>query len=129
MVLPAATGLGVPLLVIARSQATFTLVVTVVVLLALLGSEVVAETEDVAVIVPIATVEGTFKTTTMSAEVPAARFAVSLQVTVPVAPTAGAVQVHPEGANTDWNVVFTGVASVNPTPAAAAGPLFVTVCV
>jgi hypothetical protein len=105
------------------------LVVTVVLLFALLGSEVVAETEEVAVIVPIATVEGTFSTTTMSAEVPAARFAVSLHVTVPVAPTAGVVQVHPAGASTDWNVVFTGVASVNATPVAAAGPLFVTVCV
>ena len=38
-------------------------------------------------------------------------------------------QVHPAGASTDWNVVFTGVASVNATPAAAAGPLFVTRCV
>jgi hypothetical protein len=105
------------------------LVVTVVLLLALLGSEVVAETEEVAVIVPMATVEGTFNTTMMSAEVPAARLAVSLQVMVPAMPTAGIVQVHPAGASTDWNVVFTGVASVNPTPAAAAGPLFVTVCV
>ena len=126
---PEATGLGVPLLVIAKSQATFTLVVTVVLLLALRGSAVVAETEEVAVIVPMATVEGTFNTTTMSAELEAARFAVSLHVTVPVAPTAGVVQVHPAGASTDWNVVFTGVASVNTTPAAAAGPLFVTVWV
>jgi sirohydrochlorin ferrochelatase len=129
IVFPAVTGFGIPLLVTARSQATFTSVVTVVLLLPLLGSAVVAETEEVVVIVPIATVEGTFNTTTISAEVDAARLEPSVQLIVPVAPTAGVVQVHPAGASTDWNVVFAGVASVKAAPAAAAGPLFVTVCV
>jgi hypothetical protein len=104
-------------------------VVTVVLLFALLGSEVVADTEEVAVIGPVVTVEGTFNTTTMSAEVPAPRFALLLQVMVPVAPTAGVVHVHPAGASTDWNVVFAGVAWANETPAAEAGPLLVSVCV
>src|ERR1700751_3986328 len=115
MMAPAATGLGIPLLVTAKSQVTFSLVVTVVLLFALLGSEVVADTEEVAVIGPVVTVEGTFTTTTMSAEVPAGRLELSLQLTVPVAPTAGVVQVHPAGASTDWKVVFAGVASVNAT--------------
>jgi hypothetical protein len=129
MVAPAATGLGIPLLVMAKSHVTFRLVVTVVLLLALLGSEVVAETAEVAVIGPTVTVDGTFNTTTMSAEVPEPRFALSVQVMVPVAPTAGVVHVHPAGASTDWNVVFAGVAWVSETPVAAAGPLFVMLCV
>jgi hypothetical protein len=125
----AATGLGVPAFVTERSQATFTFVVTDVLLLLALGSDVVADTEDVAVIVPIATLDGTFNKTTISAVAPELRFDESVQVTVPVPPTAGVVQVHPTGAETDWNVVFAGVASVKLTPAAAAGPLLVTLCV
>src|SRR3954447_21244209 len=129
MMFPAVTGLGVPLFVTDKSQITFTPVFTVELLLARLGSEVVAETEEVAVMVPIATVDGTFNTTTMSAEVPAPRLAVSLQVIVPVPPTAGVVHVHPAGASTDRNVVLGGVTWVKMTPVAAAGPLFVTVSV
>jgi len=129
MLFPAVTGLGVPLFVTDRSQITLTLVVTVVLLFALFGSDVVAETVDVAVIVPIATVEGTFTTTTISAEDPELRLEPSVQFTVPVAPTAGVVQVQPAGASTDWKVVFVGVASLKAAPVAAAGPLFVTVCV
>ena len=126
---PAATGLGEPLFVTDRSQMSFTPVVTVVLLLERVGSDVVAVTEEFAVIVPMGTVEGTPTTTTMSAEVPDGRLAVSLQLTFPVEPTAGAVHVHPAGASTDWNVVFSGVASVKLTPVDAAGPLFVIVWV
>src|SRR5271169_5929032 len=125
---PEATGLGLPLLVTVRSQAVFTLVVTVVLLLAELGSVVVAETVEVAVIVGATTVDGTFTTTTMSAVAPTASVG-SVQVTFPVLPTAGVVQVQPAGASTDRNVVLGGVASVKLTPAAEPGPLFVTVCV
>ena len=46
---PAATGLGLPLLVTVRSQAVLTLVVTVVLLFAKIGSPV-DETEEAAVI-------------------------------------------------------------------------------
>jgi prephenate dehydrogenase len=99
-----------------------------VLLLAEVGSVVVAVTEELAVIVPAATEGATFTTTIMPAEVPAAS-AGSVQFTVPVPPTAGVVQVQPAGARTDWNVVLVGVASVKLAPAAAAGPLFVTVCV
>jgi hypothetical protein len=100
MVEPAVTGLGLPLLVTVRSQAMFTLVVTVVLLLAALGSEVVADTVEVAVIVGATTVGATLTTTIMSADAPAARVG-SVQVTFPVPPTAGVVQVHPAGARTD----------------------------
>ena len=99
-----------------------------VLLLAEVGSLVVAVTDEFAVIVPAATVAGTFTTTIMSAVAPTARLG-SVQFTFPVPPTAGVVQIQPAGADTDWNVVFVGVASVKLTPAAAAGPLFVTACV
>jgi hypothetical protein len=125
---PAATGLGLPEFVTVKSQATLTLVVTLVLLLEESGSVVVAETDDAAVMEVAVTVEGTFNTTTMFADAPDATLG-SVQVMVPVAPAAGVVQVHPAGGEIDWNVVFVGVASVNVAPVAAAGPLFVTVCV
>ena len=128
MLLPAVTGLGVPLLVTARSQATVTGVATVVLLFAAVGSLLVVVTVEFAVMVPAVTVVGTFTTTMMSAAVATARFGV-VQFTFPLAPTAGSVQVQPAGADTDANVVLTGVASVKLKPVAAAGPLFVIACV
>jgi hypothetical protein len=128
MLPPADTGFGVPLLVTARSQALVTGVVTVVLLFAELGSDVEELTEEFAVIVTAAIVGATFTTTIMFADAPAARFG-SVQLTFPVAPTAGVVQAHPAGMETETNVVFVGVASVKLTEDAAAGPLFVTVCV
>src|SRR3984957_18909 len=129
MLAPAATGFGVPLLVTARSQSSFTPVKTVVLLLLAFGSEVVALTEEFAVRLPWATVDGTFTTKTMFAVAPDARLAESLQVTVPAVPTAGVIHVQPAGASTDWNVVLVGVASVKLAPAAGAGPLLVMFCV
>jgi hypothetical protein len=130
MFAPAVTGLGVPLFVTARSQVTVTGVTTVVLLFAVVGSPVVAATEEFAVIDATVTVEGTPTTTMMSAAVPEAKLDGSLQTTLPVvAPTAGDVQVHPAGAVTDSNVVLFGMASVKLAPTAAAGPLFVMVCV
>src|SRR5689334_3514893 len=126
MLLPACTGLGLPTLVTARSQSTVIGVVTVVLLLAELGSPVVAVTEEFAVIEAAATLEGTFTTTMMSAEVPDAMLGF-VQFTFPVLPTAGVVQVQPTGAETEANVVFVGVASVKLTPEAALGPLLVMV--
>jgi len=78
MLFPAATGLGVPLFVTERSQITVTPVVTVVLLFAAFGSDVEVETADVAVIVSVATVDGTFTTTTMSAEDPEPRLELSV---------------------------------------------------
>jgi hypothetical protein len=53
---------------------------------------------------------------------------VSVQVMVPVAPTAGVVHDQPPpGLVIDWNVVFGGVVCVKVIPvAAAAGPVFET---
>lgn len=125
---PAVTGLGVPLSVTARSQARLRLVVTVVLLFAEFGSLVVADTEEVAVMELAVTVPGTPNTTMMSVDVLAAMLGL-VHVIVPVPPTAGVMQVHPAGGEIDWKVVLVGVASVNVAPVAAAGPLFVTVCV
>ena len=61
---------------------------------------------------------------------PTPKVAGSVHVIVPVPPTEGVVQVHPEGAVMPWKFVFGGVVSVNVIPAAAtAGPLFVTLWV
>jgi hypothetical protein len=125
IVLPWVAGFGVSLLVTVRSQTMLTSVAVVVVLV---FTALVAVTDEVAVMVPAAIVGATFSTTIISAAVPAAMLG-SVQLTVPVAPTAGVVQVHPTGAETDANVVLVGVASVKLAVVAAAGPLLVTTCV
>jgi hypothetical protein len=121
---PAATGLGLPLLVTVRLQAIRTFVTTVVLLLLEVGSVVPEEeTEEFAVIVATDTVGARFTTTMMSADAPAATLGL-VQVTAAVT-----VHVQPTGAETDTKVVLAGTASVKLTGDAAAGPLFVTVCV
>ena len=112
-------------MVTVKSQAMFTLVTTVVVLVL---TEFVADRVEVAVMVDATTVGATLTTTTMLADAPEANVGL-VQVTLPVAPIAGVVQVQPAGARADWKVVFRGVASVKFAVVAAAGPLFVTVCV
>jgi hypothetical protein len=126
MLFPAVTGLGVPLSVTARSQIVVTGVAVVVLLLAELGSEVEEETVEVAVMVVAAIEDATFTTTIILAEAPEARLA-SVQVTVPVAPTAGVVQIQPAGAEMDAKVVLVGTTSVKVAFVELAGPLFVTV--
>ena len=99
----------------------------VVLLLAELGSLVVEETEEFAVIEATVTLAARFTTTMMFADAPKAKVG-SLQVTFPVPPTAGAVQVQPVGTETETNVVLLGTASRKLTAEAGPGPLFVTVC-
>jgi hypothetical protein len=53
----------------------------------------------------------------------------SVQLTVPFAPTAGAVQLHPNGAETETNVVAMGSGNWTVALTAALGPLFVAVIV
>ena len=125
MVPPAATGLGVPLLVTAKSQAVATGVVMVVLLLPELGSLVVEETVEVAVIDAATTEDATFTTTTISADAPEAKLG-SVQVTLPVPPTAGVVHDQPAGTEMEAKVVFVGTAS-RKVAGAAAGPLLMTV--
>ena len=121
---PAATGLGLPLFVTVRLQAIRTFVTTVVLLLLAVGSVVPEEeTEEFAVIVATATVGARFTTTMMFADANAATLGL-VQVTEAVT-----VHVQPTGAESDTKVVLTGIASVKLTVDAAAGPLFVTVCV
>src|ERR1022692_4776148 len=121
MLLPAATGLGAPALVTVRSHLSTIVVLTVVLLLAAVGSAVVDGTEELAVMVPAAMVGATFTTTRMSAEALAGRVG-SLQVTEVVV-----TQDHPTGAETETKVVLAGIASVKLTADAAPGPLLVTV--
>src|SRR5271169_65804 len=128
MLLFAVTGLGTPLLVTVRSHTSLSEVTTVVLLLAELGSLVVEVIDEFAVMDATTTEAATFTVTMMSADTPKARFG-SVQFTLPVAPTAGVVQVQPTGAETEAKVVLAGVASVKLTAVAAPGPLFVTVCV
>ena len=123
MVPPAATGLGVPLLLTAKSQAAVTGVLVLVVMVRAL----VAETDEVAAMAAAVTVDGTLTTTMIDAEVVAAIVG-SVQVIFPVAPTAGVVHVQPAGAETEAKVVLAGTASRKLTLVAAAGPLFVIVC-
>jgi hypothetical protein len=123
---PAVAGFGVPVFVTAKSQTGSTVVVVVVLLLEELGSLVVAAIEAFAVIEATVMVDATFTTTIMFADAPEAMLGLT-QVMVPVAPTAGVVQVHPAGAEIDAKVLFVGTASVNVRFEAVAGPLFVTV--
>jgi hypothetical protein len=129
IVLPAATGLGLPLFVTAKSQSALTFVMTVVVLLLKLGSLVVGswETEELAVIDETATVDATLTTTMMAADAPEATLGL-VQFTLPVAPTAGVVHDQPAGTEMEAKVVFVGTASVKLALAAVPGPLLVTVC-
>ena len=68
---------------------------------------------------------------TTTVKEPVAPFATNglVQEMVPPDPTAGVVQVQPDGAEMDWNVVFAGIASEKTAFTAACGPLFVTVWV
>jgi hypothetical protein len=127
MLLPAATGFGVPLLVTAKSQASATGVVTVVLLFAELGSLVLEETDEFAVIVVAPRVDARLTTTRMFADAPEAKVG-SVQVMLPlVAPTAGVAQVQPAGIEMEANDVLVGMASVKLAEEADAGPLFVIV--
>lgn len=58
---------------------------------------------------------------------PAGNPALRLQVTVPVPPTAGVVQLQPEGTDSAWNVVPAGSVSVSVALVASLGPAFATV--
>src|SRR5436305_1152654 len=93
------------LLVIARSAAW---TVAVAVLLRRLGSEVVEVTVAVLeIVVPSGVLGLTWTTMVNVAVAPLARDAV-VQLTVPVEPTAGVVQVQPAGCVSDWKVVSAG---------------------
>lgn len=86
-----------------------------------LGSLVVDEIVEFAVIVLAVTVAATLTTTMMSADAPEARLG-SVQTT-----EAPFVQDQPTGAETETNVVLVGMISLKLTAEAVAGPLLVMV--
>lgn len=117
-------------MVVTRSAwvAVATTSAAVAVLLARLGSVVDELTVAVSLIaVPAAVPAFTF-TATVKLAVPGAKLG-SVQVMVPVAPTAGLVHDHPTGKVTDWKVVFGGVLSLRLAVVAVLGPALVTTCV
>ena len=130
------TGFGEPVFTIAMSAlfALATTTVALAVLVVMLGTTLPAVALSVSVmLVPDGVPEMTCNTRVKFAVFaePTPRLPLSVQVMVPVPPTTGTVpQVHPAGGVIDWKVVFGGVTCVKVIPVvAAAGPLFVTVCV
>jgi hypothetical protein len=127
MSLPALTGSGVSIFVMPRSaEPTPTVVVAVAELFALEGSAVDDDAVAVFVMMVPDAVAGATRTTSVNAALPAAKLEF-VHDTVPFAPTAGVVHVHPAGALSEANVVPAGSASVITAEAAVVGPAFVTV--
>jgi hypothetical protein len=109
-----------------------TITVELAVFVVMLGTEFAAAAVAVSVmLVPEGVPAFTCRTRLKFATAPIPRLPLSVQVIVPVPPTAGTVpQVHPAGGVIDWKFVFGGVTCENVIPAVVtAGPLFVTVCV
>src|SRR5215467_3993079 len=130
---PSITGFGDAVFTIAISAelAFATITVALALLFVRFGTIFVAFAVTVFVmLVPDAVFEFTCSTSVKLAVAFTAWFAPSVHVIVPVPPTGGSVpQVHPAGGVIDWNVVLGGVTSVMLAPVAAAGPMFLTVCV
>src|ERR1700733_8065001 len=112
-------------------SADVTVTLVVAVLLAGVGSVVVDEltvTElDITVFPGVAAFTATVKTKVLVP--PLAIAALSVQVTLPVPPTAGVVQFQVPKPVRDTNVVFVGVACTHFGIARLLGPLFETVIV
>jgi hypothetical protein len=107
-----------------------TVTVAVALLVVRLGTMFVADAVSVSgMVVPDAVLETTCVTNVKFAVALRERLLPSVQVIVPVPPTAGVVQVQPAGAVIDWKVVLGGVVCVNVGAVAAAGPLLVTLWV
>ena len=119
--MPACTGTGLALFVIARSAEPATSTFTDALLFPPFGSLVVEEAESVCVIVdPDATVVLTVTTKVKFAVLFAAMVVESVQVRL------ARTHVQPDGPLNDTAVVFAGSVSVNCGAFAAAGPAFVT---
>src|SRR5664279_2308949 len=107
---PAATTGADAVCEMLRSAGADTVTELVAALLPLVLSKVVEVTLAVAEIVEPSVTPAFTVTTTVKAAVPAlARFDPSVQVIVPVAPTAGLVQVQPAAGVTEEKVVLVGV--------------------
>ena len=124
--LPAITGPAAVVFVTDTSASAATLVVTVWLLLARLGSKVAAITSAVLAIVDPAGVLGDTKTTTVKlAETPEASVPI-VALIVPVPPAVGLVRLNagPELCASETNVVFAGTTSDSATVWASLGPAF-----
>ena len=119
---PAVTGSGASVKLIDTSAEAATVVVAVALLLAVFGSVVTEEVLAVAVnSVPAAVPEGT-PTTMVTSRVAALAVApVQVQLTVPLAPTAGLVQLPPAPGVAETKVVV--AASGKEITTSVAGPL------
>jgi hypothetical protein len=107
------TGVGAAVIETARSESPVisTRTDVDVVLLDEFGSVVCEVTSaEFTIVVPAAVAAATVMTYVNAAVVvPLAKLAVAVQITCPVALTAGEVQVHPDAGVTEANVVFDGV--------------------
>lgn len=115
-------------MVIDRSADAATVVVAVALSLPILGSGVVDDTVAVFESTVPAATDGSTATTKVNAAGPGANDAFEHD-TVPLAPTAGVVQLQPPGDANDTKVVPAGKVSLNEAAAALLGPAFVTVIV
>ena len=98
-------------------------------LFAAFGSEAAELTLAVFVIVVPTGVAALTCTTRVKVAVADTMSELFVDVTFPVAPTAGVVLIQPAGAVNETNVVLAGIASVSETLVASLGPLFVTLIV
>src|SRR3954447_1834987 len=130
MLLPASTGLGEAVLVTDKfGPVPPTIVVAEAVLFTAFGSMADDATAAVFVMtVPLATPVFTFTTMVKVPEVDPAML-VFVQLTLPVPPRLGMMQLQPAGALKEINVVFAGTTVVSVALSAALGPVFVTTCV
>ncbi len=131
MFAPARTGLGESVMVTAMSAwlAAATVTSTLTLLLELLGSVTADEPMSVSVItVPVAVPAFTLATNENAPLAPDASEGM-VQEMLPVAPTAGVVQVQVPGFVREKKVVLVGTASVKLTVVAVDGPLLVSDCV
>lgn len=114
-----------------RSAWVFTVVVAVAELFVLSGSPVAADAEAVLVSVPPFGVLGLTCITSWKVAVAPTVSVATVQETVPVAPTAGDVQLKdgPLACVTETKVVLAGVGSWRVTVWASLGPLLLTVTV
>ena len=130
--LPAATGFGLAELVTLKSAwvVPATPMVTVAELSLLLVSVVGVATVAVSVMMVFAGVPAATLTMTGNVLVEVGAKVGSEQLMVPVPPTAGRLQVHPEGTGlSEKNVVLVGITSVNVAVEQLLGPPSVTTCV
>src|SRR5689334_7183625 len=128
---PAFTGSGVSVTLTPRSADSS--VATVVVVLAEslpgVGSAVAVATVAESVMTVPPDVAASTLTTRVNTSLADAATLGLLQFTVPVAPTAGVVQLQPAAETSDTKVVLAGIASASVAVAAASGPELPTVIV